>query len=163
MYSFRSKKPHSKRRFIVYYSIQLLLAIVLITVGFGFKIFKQERFPFYTILAAATLIVSFIRDSTSTVFNAVIIDEQKQLITFYCFRFWKGEFPLERSFDETKIEIDPSYSTGLFSQGQPAIFFFKNKPGQFYVSEKKDGFSKKTMADLSEILKKITSPATVTT
>lgn len=163
MYSFRSNKPHSKKRFLVYYSIQFLLAIVLLIVGFGFKIFKQEKLPFYTILAAVTFIVSFLRDSTTTAFNEVIIDEQKQLISFYCYRFWKGEFSLTSRFDETKIDIDPSYSTGLFSQGKPAIFFFKNKPGLFYVSEKKDGFSKKTIAELSDLLKKITSPAAATT
>jgi hypothetical protein len=40
----------------------------------------------------------------------------------------------------------------------PKIYFFKNKPGDFYVSAAKDGFSRKTMNEIAALLTDLTTP-----
>ena len=152
MQSFKSKKHHDRKWFILYYAKGIA---GLLTVFFLFY-FIYERKPIVfsvLILPCALLIISFIQHSRQLLINEVIVINN--LVIFYVYNFWKGHFEKKTTIDTLKTELDTNYSEGLLRGSTTALFFFHRQPGTFYITPEKDHFSKEMITHLAGALKAI--------
>ena len=153
MQSFKSKKHHDRKWFVLYYTqyiAWILTAFCIINFLFG----RREAILSLPIPLVIFVITS-VRRSRQLILNEVVIINN--LAIFYVYNFWKGHFEKKTTIDKLKTELDTNYSEGLFSPSTTALFFFHYEPGTFYITPEKDHFSKEMITNLASTLKAIHS------
>jgi hypothetical protein len=155
MLSFKSRITPTRTRFIVRYTLWLIAvaAFFLLNNYYGWIKVSPYLLSLYTVIFVSGLI----RESKRFFIQQVNIDEENRSVAFNCFQFWQGQKTFKEPFDELKVKIVPPILAWRYTS--PTVFFFRNDPGDFYVSNRKDHFSKETLNALTEALRRLTSPA----
>lgn len=154
MESFKSKKYHDRKWFLLYY----LKAIAWLLAGFLlFYFLYDKKTVLFSILSVHIifLAINFIQHSRRLLINEVVVINN--LVIFYVYNFWKGHSEKKTTIDKLKTELDTNYSEGLLRDSTTALFFFHHQPGTFYMTPEKDHFSKEMIINLAEALKAIHS------
>jgi hypothetical protein len=159
MPSFKSKKEHSKQSFLTHYLLRFLFSAGAILVLRYFDLLSKNSTTIILLIPLLIILVEFSNRSRQILINEIDINLSNKIITFYFFHFWRGHTIRTESLDTIKYLIDKNYSEGLLKGSTPAVFFFKEKPGDFYVSELKDEFPEKAITELSATLQEITRPS----
>ncbi len=154
MQSFKSKKHHDRKWFILYYAKGI--AGLLTGAVICYFLFEKKGIAFaIPIIPCALLIRNFIQHSRQLLINEVVVINN--LVIFYVYNFWKGHSEKKTTIDKLKTELDTNYSEGLLRDSTTALFFFHHQPGTFYMTPEKDHFSKEMIINLAEALKAIHS------
>jgi hypothetical protein len=157
MHSFKSTIHHNRSRFVLKQVTELLFSIAFIFVLYRMD-YLTTQLLLVSIVIGLLFIITLVEESNRTIINEVVIDTEHRQVSFHCFRFWEGSSKRQISFNELKIEIYIQKPVWLFQSLQ--IYFFKDKAREFYVSKRKDKFSKKTLEGLALLLGQLTKPAT---
>lgn len=136
---------------IVHYLLATALFLLFVIAWLGIA-----KFPFFLWIYIPFILVNYYyRVTRLSYINEINIDTENRIIRFSCYRFSTGTKEFTKPFDEVKIEV-VQYLFPRKSRN-PIIYFFKNKPGDFYLSAAKDGFSRKTMNEIAALLTALTT------
>jgi hypothetical protein len=152
---FTTPKVRNSKYIFLQIMLNIFGAAVLVSLFIAWK--GVEKFPlFLWVYAPITLFIHYYHITRLRYINEIGIDTEKRTIRFSCYQFSKGNKEFTKPFGEVKMEIIQY----LFPRKlrNPKIYFFKNKPGDFYVSAAKDGFSRKTMNEIAALLTDLTTP-----
>lgn len=153
MQSFKSKKHHDRKWFVLYYG--QYIAWILAAFCIIYFLFGRREAILYLPMPLVIFAIASVRRSRQLILNEVVIINN--LAIFYVYNFWKGHFEKKTTIDKLKTELDNYYSEGLFSSSTTALFFFHHQPGTFYITPEKDHFSKEMIVDLNNSLNQIQS------
>jgi hypothetical protein len=160
MQSFKTGKYQTRKRFVTRWIWDVLFALAIITTAFYF-VGLTKKDPYIPVIIFSLLHpVRFAKEIFRTYINEIIIDRENRQVIFHCYRPWNGTRIITRSFDDLKFHY-ATETNGWFLKRFPAIYFFKNEPGDFYVSVHKDGFSKQTLIELIHLLDQLGKPVPV--
>ncbi|WP_153796775.1 hypothetical protein [Foetidibacter luteolus] len=114
----------------------------------------------YYYIVAAVLIARVYRDADTYRILQIDIDYDKQLIAFYYKTFFSGLRKRVLLFNNARLEVINKRAYNTEKQTPVKLYFFKNKLEIFEISNSKDGFSYKTIGDISTAIASIPLPAT---
>jgi hypothetical protein len=157
MHSFKSNKYHSKKDFIEHWVTNILFTVVAIFAMDYFNLLKGSSFLIIVIIFSIMAIIDFNREGWRTYINEIVIDIENRKIIFYCYQPVKGSSVAERSFDELKFDITKEWNIRTWKHS-PVIYFFRNKPTDFFVSALKDRFAVQTLQEMVLVLEQLSRP-----